>query len=192
MNCKLTIEREYKALITERQYTNLLAYYSDPTEITQINFYYFDERNFYYTSGWTIRIRTYLDKLTLQIKLPQKCTEDFHEKMEYEMSYLEIPGKILSETIEKITGIGNLPNAILKGFLITQRATLIETSNYILYLDKNIYLNKVDYEIELELKSDRPIISFLLDSLKQEGITFSKNSLGKNKRFAKQLFKKTE
>ena len=69
------------------------------------------------------------------------------------------------------------------GYLTTTRL-ICDIKNCEIALDKNEYLNKVDYELEIEFDNDNHSALEILEYL---GVKIPYSILGKNKRFIQEL-----
>lgn len=161
-------EIERKMLISKEMYEHLLKEYNCVTSnrILQINYYYDTHDREMHRNGNTLRIRQLDNQLTLQLKTKEKDGNDIRISNEHSISIQVLP---------QIIRINNI-NTYYLGELITERVEF-SLNSYILFLDKNTYLGKVDYELEIEAKNeeDMPTIVF--------GLMFNKPSFGKYARF---------
>lgn len=172
------IEKEIKVLLSEKQYNKLKDCFEWEDGFTQINYYY--ESN----DGITIRIREQ-DNLKLQVKIPRQIKSSLHIKDEYEMQIDKIYEIISSELLKKITNYEFGYDRKIIGKLKTERKICRKYRNVEICLDKNDYLDMVDYEIEVEYTNDYPVE--VIEKIKKLGINCEEYSRGKNKRFLQRL-----
>lgn len=184
------LEQEYKRMLTKEQYDLIKANYRFDDEIIQTNFYY-DTPDFrMIKNGFTVRVREINEeKLFLQIKKKLASKIDgVRVRSEFEKEIDNLPKEIDFLTVE------NLIRQTLKinftkleeiGFLITERSVL-KTSNCEIALDKNTYLGKTDYELEIEFEDNH---FEALQFLKKLGMDCGNTAMGKNKRFLKERLK---
>ena len=132
-------EYEKKIMLTEYEYmilTHTVSKYKVP-EI-QVN-YYFDTNSFFMNKkGVTYRIRFKDDTYTATIKNHYTGKENLS---------IETIVDVSKEFNEKIFNDSFLE---LQGELRTERTTMFDNVMYRVYLDKNIYLDTIDYELEIE------------------------------------------
>lgn len=177
------IEKEYKVLLSEQNYTKIKSYFVWQDEFEQINYYYDDEEHFLTKNNITLRIRNKKGKLYLQSKTPKKYENALSIKEEKELCiskiYEIIPESLIFDLLGK-----NLKNVKKIGYLKTLRSFNNTTfKNVELCLDKNVYLGKTDYELELEYIDDflsEEIIKLFCQNF---CLSFEERPLGKNKRF---------
>ena len=164
-------EIEKKALITEEQYSTLSENIAGGSvKITQINYYFDTEDRALSNKKETLRIRQIENRLEVQFKYGRTMDQ----------------GNLISK--EFCEEISFLPESILVngfrtcniGFLITER-TKVEFDAYTVFLDKNYYFGKVDYEIEVEAADVRNMPDELF------GIKFNDKCRGKYTRFINEL-----
>lgn len=173
----ITQEIEKKIILTEIQYKILLYHFTDKKAktIAQINYYY-DATNYdLLNKGETLRVRQINNQLVLQIKYNKNIQD----------------GIIISKELCK--GINCLPKIIsinglithYIGFLLTERI-IIKCDAYIIFFDKNFYMGKVDYEMEIEAANILDIPNEIC------GIELAVNCSGKYTRFIDELIKKRD
>jgi len=170
-------EIERKAILTKEQYESLLGKIVDKpvTKKVQINYYYDTDDYILLSNDETLRVRQIEDKLELQYKYNKKIESGVRISNEScdEINYLP----------EKIAIDGLIVKRI--GFLLTERRSK-RFDGYIIFLDKNYYLGKVDYEIEMEAIN----IEYMPTEL--YGISFNTVCKGKYTRFTDELLKQRD
>ena len=137
------VEREKKILLTsgEYYYLILLGQYCLKTE-EQVNYYYDTEDYSFDKKGITCRIR--------QKNGQHHATIKRHSLKDPNVS---IEKKCLVNDAFDITFFRDL-GVKYHGNLTTKRSTVVPCYGVTVCLDKNTYLNKIDYELEVEYKED--------------------------------------
>lgn len=178
----VNIEREFKSLLDKNEFENILCKYSFKKKI-QTNFYY-DTKDYYlFRNDITIKIREYENKeKSLQVKGPKDKTKKYSKRVEYKEKTDTLPMILTLKNIDKklLEFISEDISIKLLGNLVTERYW-IERNGVVIYLDKNLYLNNIDYEIEIEFSN----IKCLNKELKELGIKFNHVPNGKYSRFLK-------
>lgn len=146
-------EFEYKLLLTAAEYKHIKAKLDDQfassTEHAQINYYYDTPDLSIYERGETLRVRQIESCLTAEFK--HGPLFDFTTE--------------LREMTEEVQSTNELPQSIVigvsicdyQGQLHTQR-TDYRSDKSVISLDINMYLGKLDYELEIET-SDIAIVN---------------------------------
>jgi uncharacterized protein YjbK len=165
-----TIEKELKYMLCQVDYYNLKGYLDKISTIKRKDYqtnYYIDTESFLLKSKCiSVRIREINNKkFFLTVKhISEEVRDNFHIKKEYnkEIGYDDFQHLINSndfsfhvDMLELIKGIIMLENDDMiigiRGFLKTERISyLINELSTEIFLDKNVYLGKVDYEVEHE------------------------------------------
>ena len=171
------LEIEMKTLLTEEEYHQLQANFSEILPITQKN-YYLDMPDFYLRQNKiAMRIRTFEDSAELTIKIPQTIGNmEYNQALSLEettkcLESGKLPqGMILDELLSR----GILPRDwTVLGCLTTIRYEK-ETSIGLMALDQSHYFDIVDYELELEVENgDQGKLDFK-DFLEANGIDYQK------------------
>ncbi len=177
------IEKEIKAIITEEQYKAISTLYPWGSTKPQINHYYTDENGELKKQGITFRIRTIDEKHIVQVKkhLNRESVLQISEEKEFPIDSL--PDSFSSDEIKGMTDLAVAVNHI--GDLTTLRSSYSYCEGVEICLDKNSFLDRVDYEIEIEYTSSIP--DSLLNELLQIGVSFDKKASGKYSRFVTRL-----
>ena len=177
------IEKELKKLLDKEQYNLIKSNFALDKEIAQTNHYYTDDNGILSKNHITVRIREIEDIKLLQIKLPISFQNSLSISREIEHKMSEIPNDIDTHLFENLCSI-KLERLKLLGTLTTFRA-IYKQDDTELCLDKNIYLGKLDFELEIEYKDEpSPAIISKCNNL---GISFNTQSQGKFARFLKEL-----
>ncbi len=174
-----SIEKEYKEVITREKYDQLLELFEWDNEVQQVNYYYFDEKNLVVDKGITVRVRQINDKLILQIKTPVDVKGSLHIKKEFEKEINHLDKYISGHGIAELSAL-NIGKLECKGQLFTIR-NIFAAGKTMICLDKNMYLGKVDYEVEVEYQDK--IDDSIINTFKEIGVSFIKETQGKNTRF---------
>ena len=169
----MELEIENKSIISKTQYDYIWGKYSNQVKenILQINYYYDTQEKNLFHSGETLRVRQIGDSLTLQHKTHKTHEGNTRVSKEFSLMLKYMP-RFISVNDQRFFYIGEM---------LTHRIE-ISFSDYTVFLDSNMYLGKIDYEIEIESNS--------MDKMPQnfEGIDFSPhNSKGKYSRFIYEL-----
>ncbi|WP_438716776.1 CYTH domain-containing protein [Enterococcus sp. AZ109] len=154
-----SIEIEYKTMLTQQEYHQLINYYqlNSSQFVTQTNLY-FDTLDYQLKEkNMGLRIRFLDSRAEVTLKIPQK------------VGLLEVTDKITQSDVDKAIKTEQFPKdtqrvshvllseAIkpddlrLIGSLVTKRAEL-DISEGKLAIDENWYQNQHDYELELEVQ----------------------------------------
>lgn len=178
------IEREMKMMLTESEYMKTLKmlsekYGDEVSSILQINYYFDDEQLSLFNKGQTLRIRQIEDKLKLEYKSKKKEFNSIFKSEEKSIDMKEFKYSIDLKKELFVGGINNTYKYI--GNLFTYRINY-KIFDAIVSIDKNLYLGKVDYEIEIEANSTDSIVYVK----KMLDLKFEKSKFGKYKRFVKQ------
>lgn len=181
----MTREIELKFLLDKNKYNDLLTCFEWEKPYSQINFYYLDDDRRVINDNTTVRIRGKKDGLKLQIKLHEAILGAKHINKEYEANIGTVPYEISGQELQVMCGRG-FPDVKLSGYLVTERYVCKKYMGVEVCLDRNIYLGKEDYELEIEHSvKDLPLdITRLMELYNLD--VFNK-SRGKFKRFTDRL-----
>ncbi|WP_047982137.1 NUDIX domain-containing protein [Ornithinibacillus contaminans] len=131
----------------------------------QINYYFDTDDFFYYRNNWSCKLRDVSNKTFFILKQETKKELNRREADEYQL-------EISTEEKDKFVLFGVLPNNVqdlisklyLKkdirflGCLQTNRYCY-EMNEFTIFLDENIYLEKKDYEVEIEMLNNNSKVS---------------------------------
>lgn len=176
-------EKEYKVLINQDDYKELLGSFGFNKNYRQVNYYFDTKDNYCKLNNITIRIREKENKYYLQVKVPIKYDNALHIKKEYEKTYSFLKTQITSDELKTLTCL-EIPTVNCIGMLATQRKEYI-INDSILCLDKNEYNGVIDYELEIEFQ--RQVDKSVIPILNEMGLNFDKTVDGKFSRFCKTL-----
>lgn len=166
---KTSIEIEFKSMINNEEYDRLINMFDLKDNIFhQVN-YYFDSDDFYLRNNkMALRIRNKGNSFKFTMKTPFEggIREDSILLSRDEALYYIDNGLNLKE----LYGIDVFVN--VKACLETYRA-ITPYKDGKLFLDKAIYANKVDYEIEYEVDEREEGLKIFHDFLKENNIKYS-------------------
>ena len=177
------LETELKCIINKETFQKISLSYKWDEIITQTNHYYRSYNDELKKHGITMRIREIQSKIKLQIK---KHTNSDSPLQICEESEFEIPTIVpyfTEKEVEDYTGVKT--EAFLIGSATTKRYSLMWDKTTEICLDHTTYLDKEDFEIEVEFVRECP--QKLLEELKTLGVEFRENSQGKYSRFIKRF-----
>lgn len=164
------LEIEFKTFISKDQYENLLEKFNLNNKIFKQTNYYFDDSNFSLLK----------DKIVLRIR----------KKEQYKLTKKEKGESGNNESSLYLTD-SEAQNMIAQGFdasiigINKQVQTQYHLTTYraktpylgcMLFLDKSVYLDKTDYEIELEVDNYDDGLKIFLDFLKENNIEYNKSN----------------
>lgn len=177
------IETELKAMLTREQYDTILNMFPWDFSKPQTNHYYTDKSGELKKQGITFRVRTIDENHVIQVKKHTNSNSPLQISEESEFPIADIPKNFSSSEIQKMTGIPVETSHI--GDLVTLRSSYMFCDGVEICLDKNDFLDRCDYEIEIEYTT--PIPQDLLDKLTEVGVMFNTPSKGKFSRFMTRL-----
>ena len=152
---KCSTEGEIKRLLSLSEYNRyrmeLLQFMPFRNQCTQINYYYDTSCFDLYKAGETLRVRRREKTLTLEYKCEKQIEDDVRICKEYTKNMNDIPHQIILK--DYFPKLKKRKTCLYTGHLITER-TNYGYGNIIISLDKNIYLDVIDYEIEIEIPQD--------------------------------------
>ena len=156
------IEKEFKNLLTREQYTSLVEDYKDvfTKDVTQTNSYY-DYKGLLQEHKMALRIRIVEGKDTgeITLKIPQSSLGvlEFTELLPVDIlnQYNNDKQFALPPSIQKaLEEIGiSLQSVMQTALLTTHRLEGALSENEWLVLDESHYNGKVDFEMEMEVRS---------------------------------------
>ena len=156
------IEKEFKNLLTKEQYTSLVEDYKDvfTKDVTQTNSYY-DYKGLLQEHKIALRIRIVEGKETgeITLKIPQSSLEvlEFTEVLPVDLlnQFNNDKQFTLPRSIQKAleTEGVSLQTVMQTALLTTHRLEGALSENEWLVLDESHYNGKVDFEMEMEVRS---------------------------------------
>ncbi|MFA7503036.1 MAG: CYTH domain-containing protein [Anaerovoracaceae bacterium] len=192
---KAELEIEYKAMLTQERYEELLEQFSKFANLeasyTQTNYYFDTGDHLLINQGVTVRLRNIGDSWEFQVKIPNESTGQFNSQTEY---VSEVPGLLASDFIHNgivkynqlLKNIAILEGVDVEGLQVIGKLETIR-QDFCFYtdtisLDKNSYLDVVDYELEWETTNHHYVL-YMFEHFKLEP---TKN-VGKVTRFLDRL-----
>lgn len=192
---KKEIEIEYKALLTESKYEELISYFSRFTNVmipySQTNYYFDTDDYLLANQGITVRLRNIEDSWKFQIKIPKETDGMYNIQEEIA---LEISSVLAGDFISKGIDIYNQllsSITVLREFdierlnMIGKLQTLRHDFNFYtdtISVDRSTYLDTIDYELEWETNNHK----FVLYEFEKLGLIPTVN-VGKITRFLDKL-----
>lgn len=181
------LEKELKVILSQEQYECVKQMFVWDKVIQQKNYYYVELDNI--NLDVTVRIREIEGHFKLQVKVPVKKENALHIKKEYECNLVSLPSSINGDFLYEKFGLSfNNRKFSSVGVLKTERNILLAENDVEICLDRNWYLDNMDYELEIEYLAQKP--DKLLDRLIEIGISFENEVNGKNSRYLKKYFEK--
>ena len=177
-------EKEYKCLIDEKAYNRAEKAYLWDSVKNQTNHYYAAQTDCLAENRIPVRIREKDGTYKIQVKRHINKKSALHISDEREFPTDGAPSVIDTEKAYEITGLET--GALKKiGALTTLRHSFMWDEYTEICLDKSTYLDRVDYEIEVEYQNEMP--ERLISELKELGVDFQKPVTGKYSRFVNRL-----
>ena len=177
------LETELKCMLDEAVYKRLEAEFDWDKVFEQVNSYYSDAYGLLRKNRITLRVRTIDGINKIQVKTHKNSDSSLQIAEEAEFETDVIPDRFDAAEVENMTGI--CIEALLLGSLTTLRHSLMFCDGVEICLDRNDYLDKTDYEIEIEYTKKIP--SELTDRLRAAGVEFTAPTVGKCSRFMRRL-----
>ncbi|MDD6762606.1 MAG: CYTH domain-containing protein [Clostridiales bacterium] len=177
------LETELKCMLDKQTYLELEKMFKWDRIKEQTNNYYTDPCNELKKNGITLRVRTKDNINKLQIKVHKNADSPLQICEEAEYDIADIPDNLSPQMVKDVTGL-EVPAARL-GSLTTLRHSLMYTDGVEICLDENNYLDKTDYEIEVEYTREIP--AELMEKLSSAGVRFETAAVGKCTRFMQRL-----
>lgn len=178
------LETEYKCIIDEETYNKIENAYAWNWVKEQTNNYYFDEALELSKRRIMVRVREKDGAYKVQVKLHKNSDSPLHICEETEFDIDSAPQVIDAVQAKRFTGI-DTGRLLKSGILRTLRHSLMWNDTTEICLDKNTYLDRTDYEIEVEYTDGMP--DGLVEELKALGVEFTESAVGKYTRFMRRL-----
>ena len=182
------LEIESKALINEESYNKIILN-NQKLIYTQIN-YYIDTSKHTLPRNLGLRIRYKNNKYELTLKEDQKFGRmeynqiiDKNDFINFTDNYIFPSGEVKNKLISLNINIDLLR---IFGTITTHRLD-IKYKNSLLSVDKNEYLDKIDYEVECESHTPQESDNDLKSFLNEKSVEFSINTSTKLSRLLKAL-----
>ena len=173
------IENELKFMLSHEQFNQvkkiLSKRYGASSCKVQINYYY-DSNNFSMLHfGNSLRVRQKDNNISIEYKCKKTVSEGIRKCEEFKKKILHFPYTIV---LSKELSIDDDKVYNYIGNLITER-TNFKIGSAVVSLDKNYYLGKIDYELEIESRNSETIKN--IQNLIASNLPI--NNMGKYKRF---------
>lgn len=150
------VEKEYKRIVSKNEFEKFLNILGYDKKVTQINLYYTNDK-IKYEFNVSVRVRCVNGKMLLQIKEPIYKKGALNIKREFEKNIESIEYIIRGSELNELSEKNDYEDVHLIGFLVTERfVKKMKEYDCEIAFDKNIYLGKEDYEIELEYEGALP------------------------------------
>lgn len=150
------VEKEYKKIVPKNEFEKFLKAFGYDKKVTQVNLYYTND-TIKYEFNVSVRVRCVNGKMLLQIKEPIYINGSLNIKKEYEKNIESIEYIIRGSELNELCQKNDYDDVYLIGFLVTERfIKKIKEYECEIVFDKNNYLGKEDYEIELEYEGETP------------------------------------
>lgn len=180
------LEIEYKLLINEKQYNQIINDYKNFKSYTQIN-YYFDTFDFILQKKrYMLRVREKNGEYEFTLKKQGTSVigiDEYNEPISLDIfKQLCNQTRIESQILDLLESEGITINQLFQQYHLETIRTDIPYLNGILSLDKNNYLNLTDYEIEYEVTDPTNAIDNFNQFLKNYNLKYIKNCFGKRHR----------
>ena len=144
------LEIEYKSLLSETEFGKLKKQFSEFPPILQTNTYFDSEDRSLYQQHISLRIRQMNGEFVLTIKHPYG---EHVQEYNAEIADSKLSTLVSHPYIEKYINPYISREIGVLGTLSTSRIS-IPFRQGVLCLDQNMYLNKIDYELEYELNEN--------------------------------------
>lgn len=180
------IEIEYKNILTEKEFYQLLNQYPFPKEATVQTNYYLETPDFKLKeNGCALRIRKKQNSFVLTLKEPHlNGLLETHDTLTKQEACAILDGSVIKKAniIERLNAM-HIPvsSLVYYGKLTTERRET-KLNGTLLVLDHSMYNGITDYELEVEAPSEQIGIRVFKQILKEQAIA-KRDTPNKIKRF---------
>lgn len=150
------LEIEYKTLLDKEEYQSLLPLFADTELVVQTNHYIDTPDQLMRKEKMALRVRTFTDQAELTLKVPEAVGHfEYNQNLSPEetqaiLQHQQFPdGEIKNLLISKEIPVEQLA---VWGSLTTERFEK-ETDAGLVALDRSLYLDTEDYELEIEVET---------------------------------------
>ncbi|MGN0650791.1 MAG: CYTH domain-containing protein [Oscillospiraceae bacterium] len=181
------VENEFKLMLNEEQYCRIKSAFEWDDRVEQTNYYYDNASLDLSERHITCRVRRIGSEHFLQMKLPNGAA---YSRIELESPLGNtLPEIITADMMQKLCGAENLPEVMLLGSLQTTRLCK-HFEGAEIDLDKSVYFNQTDYELEIEF-TDEQTARDLLEKVRAIAEISQSNEVcrGKIRRFLDEYLK---
>lgn len=183
------IENEFKLMLTEEQYNEIILMFSWDSEVIQTNYYYDTDGLALSEQHITCRVREISGEYYLQMKLP---ADKLYSRVELEKRLSTLPQTLSGEELTKLSDRDGLPEVKKLGGLTTVRS-IKRFDGAEIDLDRSTYFGKTDYELEIEFTDEQAARSLLSQITERLGISTNGDvCTGKAGRFLAEYLKFSE
>lgn len=158
------VENEFKLMLTEEQYNQILSMYDWDKQINQTNYYYDNDSLSLTEKRITCRVREIGDEYFLQMKF---LADKDYSRIELEKKLSELPEVLSGEQLSELAEQSGFPSVKKLGALTTFRSVK-HFDGAEIDLDKSTYFGKTDYELEIEFTDEaaaRQLLSQITEKL---------------------------
>lgn len=180
------IENEFKLMLTEKQYDDILSMFKWDNEITQTNYYYDTQELELSEQHITCRVREINGEYYLQMKLP---ADKLYSRVELEKQLSSLPQMLSGKELDSLCGRSGLSDVKMLGGLTTVRSVK-KYNGAEIDLDRSTYFSKTDYELEIEFTDEHTARNLLTQIVEQLGLELDGDvCIGKARRFLTEYIK---
>lgn len=180
-------ENELKFMLEKEEYSDAISILDNNFTkkcFTHTNYYYDTQDHDFYKNNILFRVRVTDDgNMALQIKLPIKRDGPLRVKKEYVKPIDKLPAYFDLEDMEFSKMFNHTGLVKVVGMLITERRLYKANEGIHISLDKNKYLGKEDYELEIEYEENCREEALNLVNGMLSGYTSKPSQAGKRNRF---------
>lgn len=174
----MNIEKEYKILVSQNQFTELLKEYPQAVFHKQVNTYYDTPQLDIRKVRGAMRIREVGKRFLFTLKLHGKNGVEEYETEVRENSVTALDTPEIKTLLQQIS----ISDTIMEITRLTTYRAIIDTGDAELCFDYNEYGNQKDFEIEYEYKRPHKGKIVFNRILQKVGLTYHKNCPSKIKR----------
>lgn len=179
------LEKEYKFMLTKEEYETIKKLFIWEKSYVQTNFYYFDNEGYLQKNHITVRVRAMNNRFYLQTKTSLTRNGALYVNEERCKEIEGAPETINAQLLEGMVEGWN-GDVHYTGKLSTERK-IYKVNGCELCLDRNDYLGKTDYELEIEFinELDEDLIRVLENN--KIRLDYKSQAAGKKTRFLQRL-----
>lgn len=175
---RMNIEKEYKILVNQNQFTELLKEFPQATFRKQVNTYYDTQHLDIRKVRGAMRIREVGNRFLFTLKLHGDQGVEEYETYVKENSVTALNTPEICDLLHKIS----VTDPIMEITRLTTYRAIIDTGDAELCFDYNEYGGHEDFEIEYEYKRPHEGKAIFNQILQKVGLTYHKNCPSKLKR----------
>ena len=172
------IEKEYKVLLTKKQFDTLCQAYKELEFKTQINTYYDTKEMDVRKHKGAMRIRTIDNQYIFTLKLHRN-----RDVYEYETFVNEDSCSALQQSdVQQLLKDNDIPNELHRVTQLVTKRAVVDTGDAEICFDISTYHGITDFEIEYEYKRAHDGLMVFQKILEPIGIIYKKNCTSKIQR----------